>query len=152
MPAYRTSLVVQWLRIYLPIQGILVQPLLWEDTTCSRAVKPVCHNYSAQSPCSATREVPQLERSPHKSLLVATRESQRTATKTQHSFKKKKKKPTYASYFTQSKNLTITHNANKAPRDLPLSLPISSPISLSLLCSRHSGLQLCLECTRHTAT
>ena len=61
MPAYRTSLVVQWLRIYLPIQGTLVQPLLWEDTTRSQAVKPVCHNDSAQSPRSATREAPQLE-------------------------------------------------------------------------------------------
>ena len=34
----------------------------------------------------------------------------------------------------------------------PLLSPISSPIPLSLLCSSHSGLQLCLEYTRHTPT
>ena len=32
--------------------------------------------------------------------------------------KKKKKKPAYVSYFTQSKNLIVTNNANKALRDL----------------------------------
>ena len=30
-----TSLVVQWLRILLPIQGTQVQFLVWEDPTCS---------------------------------------------------------------------------------------------------------------------
>ena len=31
----RTSLVSQWLRIHLPMQGTQVQPLVWEDSTCS---------------------------------------------------------------------------------------------------------------------
>ena len=42
---YRTSLVVQWLRIYLALQGTLVQTLVWEHPTCHGATKPVRHNY-----------------------------------------------------------------------------------------------------------
>ena len=40
-----TSLVVQWLRICLPMQGTRVQALVWEDPTCRGATKPVRHNY-----------------------------------------------------------------------------------------------------------
>ena len=39
------SLVVQWLRIRLPMQGTQVRALDREDPTCCRATKPVCHNY-----------------------------------------------------------------------------------------------------------
>ena len=39
-----TSLVVQWLKICLPMQGTWVQSLVWEDPTCHRAAKPV-YNY-----------------------------------------------------------------------------------------------------------
>ena len=55
----RTSLLVQWIRIHLPMQGTRVKSLVWEDSTCHGATKPTCHNYRspwAQSPCSATRE------------------------------------------------------------------------------------------------
>ena len=41
------SLVVQWLRIHLPMQGTWVQALVWEDPTCRRETKPVCRNYWA---------------------------------------------------------------------------------------------------------
>ena len=41
------SLVVQWLRIRLPMQGTWVQALVWKDPTCRGATKPVCHNYRA---------------------------------------------------------------------------------------------------------
>ena len=37
-----TSLVVQWLRICLPMQGPQVWSLVWEDPTCCGATKPVC--------------------------------------------------------------------------------------------------------------
>ena len=37
----RASLVAQWLRIHLPIQGTWVRALVWEDPTCRRATKPV---------------------------------------------------------------------------------------------------------------
>ena len=40
-----TSLVAQWLRICLPVQGTRVQALVWEDPTCRGANKPVRHNY-----------------------------------------------------------------------------------------------------------
>ena len=42
-----TSLVVQWLRIRLPMQGTRVLALVWEDPTCHGATKPEHHNYSA---------------------------------------------------------------------------------------------------------
>ena len=38
-------LVVQWLRIHLPMQGTQVLALVREDPTCHGAAKPVCHNY-----------------------------------------------------------------------------------------------------------
>ena len=40
-----TSLVGQWLRIRLPMQGTQVRALVWEDPTCRGATKPVRHNY-----------------------------------------------------------------------------------------------------------
>ena len=36
-----TSLVAQWLRICLPVQGTQVQSLVWEDYTCPGAARPV---------------------------------------------------------------------------------------------------------------
>ena len=39
------SLVVQWLRIHLPMQGTRVRSLVQEDPTCRGATKPMRHNY-----------------------------------------------------------------------------------------------------------
>ena len=39
------SLVAQWLRICLPMQGTRVRALVWEDPTCHGATRPVSHNY-----------------------------------------------------------------------------------------------------------
>ena len=39
------TLVAQWLRICLPVQGTLVRALVWEDPTCRGATEPVSHNY-----------------------------------------------------------------------------------------------------------
>ena len=52
-----TSLVVQWLRIRLPMQGTRVRSLVREDPTCCRATKPV--HPQLLSLCSRARE-PQL--------------------------------------------------------------------------------------------
>ena len=41
------SLVIQGLRISLPVQGTWVQSLVWEDLTCHEAIKPVCRKYWA---------------------------------------------------------------------------------------------------------
>ena len=65
------SLVMQWLRIRLPMQGACVWALLREDPTCRGATGPVhhscwacalepashsCWSLCTWSPCSATRE------------------------------------------------------------------------------------------------
>ena len=39
------SLVAQWLRICLLVQGTRVRALVWEDPTCRGAAGPVSHNY-----------------------------------------------------------------------------------------------------------
>ena len=53
------SLVVQWLRIRLPMQGTRVRALVWEDPTCCGATGPVSHNYWA---CVSGACAPQQER------------------------------------------------------------------------------------------
>ena len=45
-----TSLVVQWRRIHLPMQGTQVQCLIWEDSTCRGATKSMLHNYWTCAP------------------------------------------------------------------------------------------------------
>ena len=42
---FRTSLVIQWLRVHLSMQRTWVQPLVQEDTICRRATKPMHHSY-----------------------------------------------------------------------------------------------------------
>ena len=44
-PVLETSLVAQWLRIRLPVQGTWARALVGEDPTCRGAAKPVQHNY-----------------------------------------------------------------------------------------------------------
>ena len=41
----RASLVAQWLKICLPMQGTRVRALVWEDPMCCGATGPVSHNY-----------------------------------------------------------------------------------------------------------
>ena len=53
------SLVAQWLRICLPMQGTWVRALVWEDATCHGANGPVSHNYWA---CASGACAPQQER------------------------------------------------------------------------------------------
>ena len=89
-----TSLVAQWLRICLPMQGTRVWALVREDPTCRGATKPVCHNYWAcalEPKCHNYWEKP-LQWEAHKlqwrvAPLAATRESLCTAMKTEHSQK-----------------------------------------------------------------
>ena len=50
----RTSLVVQWIGICLPMQGTRVQSLVREDPTCHEQLKPMRHNYWA---CPLQQEV-----------------------------------------------------------------------------------------------
>ena len=55
----RASLVAQWLRICLPMQGTRVRALVWEDPTCHGATRPMSHNYWA---CTFGACAPQQER------------------------------------------------------------------------------------------
>ena len=108
-----SSLVAQWLRIRLPVQGTRVRALVREDPTCRGATKPMRHNYwtCALEPVSRNywARVPQLlkptrlepvlrnkgkpqqweARAPQRRVAPArqTRESPRAATKTQRSQK-----------------------------------------------------------------
>ena len=67
------SLVIQWLRIRLPMQGTRVPSLVWEDSTCRGAAKPVHHDCWAHAlwslcftTCKVTAvEAPQLGRRLH---------------------------------------------------------------------------------------
>ena len=56
----RASLVVQWLRICLPMQGTRVRALVWEDPTFRGATRPVSHNYwaCASGACASQQERP----------------------------------------------------------------------------------------------
>ena len=60
--SWGTSLVVQWLRVHLPMQGTRAWSLVREDSTCHRATKPMCCNYWA---C-----VPQLLKPAHSGACV----------------------------------------------------------------------------------
>ena len=70
-----TPLVVQWIRICLPMQGTLVRSPVQEDSTCQGATEPVCAhtpracapatNKTTRSPCTAMKSSlcsPQLEK------------------------------------------------------------------------------------------
>ena len=69
----RTSMVVQWLRIHLPMQGVWVR----ENSTWRGTTKPVHHNQETHT--TATRDWPS---------LAETRENPSTETKTQGSLNK----------------------------------------------------------------
>ena len=87
------SLVAQWLRICLPMQGTRVRARVWEDPTRRGATKPVRHNYwaCASGACAPNKRGRDSERPAHGDEewppLAATRESPRTETRTQHSHK-----------------------------------------------------------------
>ena len=53
------SLVAQWLRVRLPMQGTRVRALVWGDPTCRGATGPVSHNCWA---CASGACAPQRER------------------------------------------------------------------------------------------
>ena len=98
---FRASLVAQWLRICLPMQGTRVRA--WSGKIphaaeqlgpCATATEPAClepvlrnkRGHDSERPAHRDEEWPP---------LAATRESPRTETKTLHSQKKKKKKDVF---------------------------------------------------------
>ena len=78
------SLVVQWLRICLPMQGTRFQFLVWEDPTCLGATKPEFCNYwspSAREPVLGNkRSHHNKEKAPLKQLEEASAQQQGPST------------------------------------------------------------------------
>ena len=65
---YGTSLVVQWFRIHLPMQGTWVQSLVQEDPTCHGATKPSCSRacvLQPEKPPKWEAHTSKLDSSPH---------------------------------------------------------------------------------------
>ena len=96
----RTSLVVSCLRICLPVQGIQVESLVWEDATCHRSPKPVSHNYWSSAPRALTlwqekplqweALTPQLQNShaqqqrPHAAKIILLKANEKGLKRNQH--------------------------------------------------------------------
>ena len=89
----RASLVAQWLRICLPMQGTRVRALVWEDPTCCRATGPMSQTTKPArlEPVPRNKRGRDSERPVHRDEewppLAATRECPHIETKTQHSQK-----------------------------------------------------------------
>ena len=84
------SLVAQWLRVCLPVQGTQVRALVWEDPTCRRAAGPVSHSYwaCASGACGPQQVKPRPAHCDEEwPPLATTRESPHTEMRTQHSHK-----------------------------------------------------------------
>ena len=75
------SLMAQWLRIRLPVQGTQVRTLVQEDPTCRRATKSVRCNYlaCALEPASHNyrARVPQLLKPAHLEPVLRNKRSHR---------------------------------------------------------------------------
>ena len=58
-----TSLVVRWKKIHLPMQGMQVQSLVWEDSMFFRTTKPLCRKPLSphSGACKPQLELPGLE-------------------------------------------------------------------------------------------
>ena len=79
-----TSLVVQWLRMCLPMQGTQVPSLVQEDSTCHKATKPVGQNYWARalepaclscwSPCTLELTLCNEKPKPHNKRVAHTQQ------------------------------------------------------------------------------
>ena len=67
---FGASLVAQWLRICLLMQGTRVRVLVWEDPTCRGATRPVSHNYwaCASGACAPQREEAAIVRGPRAAM------------------------------------------------------------------------------------
>ena len=125
------SLVAQWLRICLPMQGTRVRALVREDPTCCGATRPVSHNYWA---CASGARAPQQEaaivrgprtamksgpRSPQLEKALAQKRRPNTP-KNQliNKFKKNKNKKTKWIYIikkTKTKKTKTKKNKKKKP-------------------------------------
>ena len=105
------SLVEQWLRVCLPIEGTRVLALVWEDPTCRGATGPVSHNYWA---CASGASAPQQERprkwearAPRWGVAPACRNWREPSLRNEEPTQPKKKGREWGSlFYFQWKNLT----------------------------------------------
>ena len=81
IPQSQTSLVAQWLRIRLSMQGTRIRALVRKDPTCRGATKPVHHNYWACTLEPASHNywarVPQLLKTVHLEPVLRNKRSHR---------------------------------------------------------------------------
>ena len=71
------SLVAQWLRIRLPMQGTRVRALVKEDPTCHGATEPASHNYLSPRATTTEAHVPQLLKPTHLKPMLHNKRSHR---------------------------------------------------------------------------
>ena len=124
-PQRGTSLVAQWLRIRLPMQGTRVRSLVQEDPTCHRATKPVHHNYWAcaleptnhnyWSPRAATTEARTPRARAPQREAIATRSLHTTTKSSSHSPQLEK-----AHAQQQRPNAAKKKKRKKTHSDIPL--------------------------------
>ena len=110
-----TSLLLQGLRIHLPMLGKRVQSLVWEDSTCHRATKPMSHNYWA---CPLQQEKPSLWEACALQLeSTPTRRNKRkpawAAVKTLQPKKKADRVPTLTELTVRNRGQKINKQRNK---------------------------------------
>ena len=76
-----TSLVIQWMRVHLPMQGTQIRSLVWEDPMCHGATEPEPQLLKPACPRACT---PQGRVDPH---LLQLEKAHTATKKTQHSRK-----------------------------------------------------------------
>ena len=80
------SLVAQWIRIHLSMQGTWVWSFVQEDATCQGATTPVCHDYWAQAlvpvSCNYCACAPELLKPRRQGLCSRAREDPETRSRT----------------------------------------------------------------------
>ena len=132
------SLVAQWLRIRLPMQGTQVHSLVREDPTGCGATKPMCHNY--WSPSAAMRNLCNATKSSPRSLQLEKAGAQQRRPNAAKKKKKSRKKIKLAYYpstcdFVSLKDLSRPTNKCLAlqrqskKRKVTWILQILSPLS-----------------------
>ena len=146
------SLVAQWLRVHLPMQGTRVRALVREDPTCCRATKPVRHNCwaCALEPASHNYwgQVPQLLKPTCLELVLQNKE----------------KPPQWEAHAPQRRVALARHNQRKAwkacvqqqrpntakKKSLSIKFPTFDKSVTTYFTKVYS--HLCIECKTHTDT
>ena len=112
----RASLVAQWLKIHVPMQGTQLCSLVWEDSICHGATKPTCQNY--WSPSAHDKRRHRNEKPTHHKRRVCPRSPQLQKTHSQQQRSSTVKK----TYISNSYILTMKDQKEKLRREFYLPL------------------------------